>query len=112
MEVRDPKKQNLVEGSRTEEPPLKRHRSGKNSGAATRNATIVYHKYAKIGHQNASKADVHTRCNVDVDEIIDATSKGLELFMRHASHSRKQKNMSKENKNLKFKLSQADSDRK
>lgn len=69
--------------------------------------------FAKMGHQNISEAEVHAWCNADVDETLNQTTKGLaELFMRQASHLKELKNMSKENKIFKFKISQDDSDTK
>ena len=109
----DPKKRTELDGARLEDQSSKRHRSGKDTGVATPQANVVHHMYAKMGHQNASEAEVHSWCNADIDATIDATTKGLaEIFLRQASHAKELKNLSKDNKILKFKVHQADLDRK
>lgn len=76
-------------------------------------ATIVHHLFAKMGHRNAIETEMHSWCNADIDETISATSKGLaEMFLGQAPHAKEFKNLSKENKILKFKVNHAENDKK
>lgn len=108
----EPKKRTEPEEVRAEETGLKNQKTGKETGAAVQ-ATVVHHMFAKIGGQNATEEDVHSWCNAKLEETINATTQGLvEVFLRKASHAKEMKNLSKENKILKFNVHQADLEKK
>ena len=108
----DPKKRGEPEGSKLADPHPKKQKTGKETGT-TPQATTVHHMFAKMGHQNASEADVHSWCNASLEDTVDATTHRLaEAFLRQASHAKEIKNLSRDNKILKFKLTQADNDQK
>lgn len=79
----------------------------------TPTTTVVHHMFVKMGHQNDFEAEVYDWVNTDIDAILDATTKDLtELFMRQSFHVGELKNLSKENKILRFKISQFDIEKK
>ncbi|XP_074332547.1 uncharacterized protein LOC141670549 isoform X2 [Apium graveolens] len=85
----------------------------KKQKAWTPTNSIVQQMYAKMGHHNASEAEVQDWVNADVDASIDVTTNlCAELIMRQASHAKELKKLSRDNKILRFKLTRAESDMK
>lgn len=101
------KKRDIPEGPYKSGPLSKKPRSrrdGKDSRTATSNKNVFHQMFAKMGHQNASEANVHSCYNASLDESVNATTKGhTKLFIRQASHSKELKSLARDNTILKFK---------
>lgn len=84
--TRDPllsKKQNGAEGVRVEDATVKKQRQGKDGSMPPPSLNVVSQMFSKLVHQNATKAEVHSWCNSELEESNVAATKCLtEAFVR------------------------------